>query len=170
MSLFHHSLPSANAFGTTPRRFRGILRGRQGSTVIEMAFGLPIMFLIFTGIFWFSIALYQKLQLAEAISVGGRYLAIDRGDTNPCSSAATQIYTAAPGLNKSNLTLTFTINGVPTGATCPGASGAANANMVAGANAEISASYPCTLIFFSAYGSSPSTTCDIKAAVVEVIQ
>ena len=71
---------------------------------------------------------------------------------------------------QSNLTLTFTINGVPTGATCPGASGAANANMVAGANAEISASYPCTLIFFSAYGSSPSTTCNIKAAVVEVIQ
>ncbi len=170
MSLFHHSLPSANASGPTGRSFRRILRGRQGSAVVEMALGLPLIFLIFTGIFWFSIALYQKLQLAEAVSVGGRYLAIDRGDTNPCSSAASQIYNAAPGLTQSNLTLTFTINGVPTGASCPGVSGAANANMVAGANAEIHASYPCTLIFFSAYGSSPSTTCNVKAAVVEVIQ
>lgn len=170
MSLVHQSLPSANASRSAHRRFRGIVRGRQGSAIVELAFGLPILLLILTGIFWFSIALYQKLQLAEAISVGGRYLAVDRGDTDPCASAASKIYAAAPGLTQSNLTLNFTINGVPTGASCPGGSGAANGNMVSGANAQISASYPCTLVFFKAYGSSPSTVCDIKAAVVEVVQ
>jgi Flp pilus assembly protein TadG len=152
------------------RLTRRFLRGRQGSAVVELAFGLPILFLILTGIFWFTIALDQKVQLAEAISVGGRFLAIDRGDTDPCASSASKIYAAAPGLTETSLTLSFTINGVTTGASCPGSSGAANANMVSGANAEISASYPCTLTFFSAYGSSPSTTCDIKAAIEEVIQ
>jgi Flp pilus assembly protein TadG len=152
------------------RHIRGFLRERRGSAVVEMAFGIPILFLILTGIFWFSIALDQKVQLAEAISVGGRYLAIDRGDTDPCASSASKIYAAAPGLTQSSLSLTFTINGVATGASCPGSSGQANANMISGANAEISASYPCTLTFFSAYGSSPSTTCNIKAAIEEVIQ
>lgn len=135
-----------------------------------MAFGLPIMCLIFTAIFWYSLALYQKLELAEAVSVGGRYLSIDRGDTNPCSSAASKVYASAPGLTQSDITLAFTINGVLTGATCAGSSGQANANMIAGADAEISASYPCTLKFFKAYGNSPSTACNIKAAVVEIIQ
>lgn len=126
--------------------------------------------MILTGIFWFSIALYQKLQLSEAISVGGRYIAVDRGDTDPCATTASKIYAAAPGLAQSNLTLSFTINGVPSGPSCPGSSGAANANMVSGANAQISATYPCTLVFFKAYGTSPSTVCDLKAAVVEVVQ
>lgn len=152
------------------RCLRRFLRARQGSAIVELAFGLPILFLILTGIFWFSIALYQKLELAEAVSVGGRFIAVDRGDTDPCAAAASKLYAAAPGLTQSNITLSFTINGVPSGPTCPGANGAANGNMISGANAEISASYPCKLIFFSAYGSSPSTACDIKAAVVEVVQ
>jgi Flp pilus assembly protein TadG len=152
------------------RHLRKLLGERRGSAVVEMAFGIPILFLLLTGIFWFTIALDQKVQLAEAISVGGRFLAIDRGDTDPCASSASKIYAAAPGLTQSSLSLTFTINGVATGASCPGSSGSANANMISGANAEISASYPCTLTFFSAYGSSPSTTCNLKAAIEEVIQ
>jgi Flp pilus assembly protein TadG len=152
------------------RRLRGILRGRQGSAIIEMAFGIPILFLILSATFWFTIALDQKVQLAEAVSVGGRFLAIDRGDTDPCAATATKIYNAAPGLTKSSIGLTFTLNGVATGASCPGSSGLANANMVSGANAIISASYPCTLTFFSAYGSSPTNTCNINATVEEVIQ
>jgi len=151
-------------------RLRRVLRGRQGSAIAELAFGLPILCMILTGIFCFSVALYQKLQLAEAVSVGGRYLAVDRGDTDPCASAASKIYASAPGLKQSSLTLNFTLNGVSTGASCPGSSGLANSNMVSGANAEISASYPCTLRFFNAFGTNTSTTCNIKAAVVEVVQ
>jgi Flp pilus assembly protein TadG len=135
-----------------------------------MAFGLPILCMILTGIFCFSIALYQKLQLAEAISVGGRYLAVDRGDTDPCASAASRIYAAAPGLKPSSLTLNFTLNGASSGASCPGSAGNANGNMVSGSNAQIDASYPCTLKFFNAFGTSNSSACTIKASVVEVIQ
>lgn len=153
-----------------PRRLRHILRGRDGNAIVEMAFGLPILFLVFTGIFWFSMTLYQKLQLAEAVSVGGRYLAIDRGDTDPCASTATKIYSAAPGLKEASMTLSFDINGVTTGASCAGASGSPNANMVSGGDAQITATYPCTLAFFPAFGKSPSTACSLTSTVEEIVQ
>lgn len=170
MRIIRLAFPAKFANPSRGRRLRGVVRAQQGSAIVELAMGLPILLMILTGIFWFSIALYQKLQIAEAISVGGRYIAVDRGDTDPCATTASKIYAAAPGIAQSNLTLKFTINGVSTGASCPGSSGAPNAYMVSGANAEISASYPCTLRFFNAYGSSPSTACNIKAAVVEVVQ
>lgn len=164
------SRPATSDSKTGNRRLRRILRGREGSAIAELAFGLPILCMILTGIFCFSVALYQKLQLAEAVSVGGRYLAVDRGDTDPCASAASKIYAAAPGLKQSSLTLTFSLNGVSSGASCPGSGGAANANMVSGDNAEIDASYPCTLKFFNAFGTNTSTACTIKASVVEIVQ
>ena len=138
----------------------------EGSTLVEMAVTLPLLMMIMTGIFSFSIAIYQKLQLAEAVSNGGHYLAVDRGDADPCKTVANAIYSAAPGLNQNSISLTFTLNGVSTGPTCPGASGAANANMVSAGNAEVQASYPCSL---SVYGASFSS-CSIQSEITEVIQ
>lgn len=154
----------------SPEGLRRILRGRDGSAILEMAFGLPILFMVLTGVFWTSISLYQKLQLAEAVSVGGRFIAVDRGDDDPCASTATKIYASAPGLQQSSMTLTFNINGVSTGASCPGSGGTANPNMVAGANAQITASYPCTIQFFPAYHTSGSKACTLQSSVVEVVQ
>lgn len=164
------SARSTPAFAAGHRRLHRLLHGRRGSAIAEMAFTLPILCMILTGAFFLSVALFQKLQLAEAVSVGGRYLAVDRGDSDPCASTAAKIYASAPGLKTSSLTLTFTLNGVSTGASCPGSSGNANSSMVPGANAQIDASYPCTLKFFSAFGTSNSTACTIKATVVEIIQ
>lgn len=155
----------------TSVRLCRFLTGQKGSAIAEMAFGLPILLMVLTGIFSFSIVLYQKLQLAEAISVGGRYIAVDRGDNDPCKSAATKIYAAAPGLSQSSMSLSFTLNGVATnGATCPGSGTSANSNMVSGANAQISATYPCALNFFPAFGSATSMTCSLKSSVVEIVQ
>lgn len=132
-----------------------------------MAVTLPVVMLIMTGLFSFSIALYQKLLLSEAISVGGRLLAVDRGDTDPCLTAANAIYANAPGLAKSNINLTFVLNGVSTNAaTCPGVSGAANVNMVAGQSAQIQATYPCTFMVYS----KSFAACSMQTAVTEVVQ
>lgn len=131
---------------------------------------LPIFLMILIALFTFSIVIYQKFELAEAVSIGGRFLAVDRGDTDPCAATATKIYNAAPGLTQSKLTLTFTLNGVATGATCPGASGAANANMISGDNAQILASYPCSYLVFPAFGNSYSSTCVLQAQITEVVQ
>lgn len=165
-----NSNPSLGSPVTLPH-LRRFLAGQKGSAIAEMAFGLPILLMVLTGIFSFSLVLYQKLQLAEAVSVGGRYIAVDRGDNDPCKSTAAKIYSAAPGLSQSSLTLTFTLNGVATtGASCPGSGSSANSNMVSGANAQITASYPCTLNFFPAFGRASSTPCALKSTVVEIVQ
>ena len=149
-----------------PSRLLNDRNGEEGGALVEMAVTLPLVMLIMTGIFSFSIAIYQKLQLAEAVSNGGHYLAVDRGDTDPCKTVANAIYAAAPGLSSSSMTLSFDLDGTTTGATCPGTSGAANANMVAGGTGEITATYPCTL---AVYGAS-FASCSLQTQITEVIQ
>ena len=80
-------------------RLRGLFgTDSEGGALVEMAVTLPIVMAVMTGIFSFSIALYQKLQLAEAVSNAGHLLATDRGDTDPCTTATNAVYAAAPGL------------------------------------------------------------------------
>jgi len=152
------------------RRLRTIAGSEnEGSALVEMGIALPMVLLLMTGIFSFSIALYQKLQLAESVSNAGRILAVDRGDSDPCQTATSAIYAAAPGLNKSNISLTYVLGGVNYGAnvtSCPGSSGAANANMTAGGAAQIIATYPCSLQVYGVnYGS-----CNMASQITEVVQ
>jgi Flp pilus assembly protein TadG len=162
--------PQANANGPSPTvRTRGLFRakGEEGGALVELSVTLPIILLIMTGIFAFSIALYQKLSLAEGVSAGARTLAADRGDTDPCATAASAIYNAAPTLTKGSIGLTFTLNGVQTtGATCKGSGGVANANMVSGASATVSATYGCTIKVYNF--SFPK--CSLGSSVTEEIQ
>jgi Flp pilus assembly protein TadG len=140
----------------------GFRSGEEGNALVEIAVTMPIILLVMTGIFCFSIVLYQKLELAEAVSTGGRFLAVDRGDTDPCASTAAKIYAAAPGLTQSKITLTFVLNGTSySGATCSGTT-----NMVSGGTAKVSATYPCK---FSVYGSNFGT-CSIGEGANEVVQ
>jgi len=143
--------------------------GERGSALVELALALPVLMLMLTGIFSFSVALYQKLQLAEALSSGGRVLAASRGEADPCSTATAAIYAASPSLNPNSMTLTYRIGGVsyPAGTTsCPGPSGAANPNMTAGGSGQIIATYPCTL---SVYGLN-FASCSIGTQITENIQ
>lgn len=123
--------------------------------------------LIMTGIFSYTIALYQNLQLGNAVAMGGRTLSVDRGDTDPCATATAAVRNAAPGLIGANITFTFILNGAKTnGTSCPGSGGAANANMVSGQNAQISVTYPCALMVYGATFS----TCTLGSSVTEVVQ
>jgi len=136
--------------------------GEKGSSLVETAIVMPVLLLLMTGIFSFSIVIYQKLQLAEAVSAGARFLAIDRGDTDPCAATATKIYNAAPGLTKSKITLSFVLNGTTySGATCSGTT-----NMVSGATAQVTATYPCS---FAVYGANFGT-CSLSSTTSEAIQ
>jgi Flp pilus assembly protein TadG len=141
----------------------------EGNAIVEMAVTLPIVMALLTGISSFSIALYQKLQLCEAVSNAGHLLATDRGDTNPCSTATSAIYAAAPGLKQSNVSLTYTLNGNNYGSgvtTCAGSSGSANSNMVAGGTAQIQATYTCSI---GVYGLR-NLSCNIASSITEVVQ
>jgi Flp pilus assembly protein TadG len=158
------------------RSFAAWLRSRlvsdsEGGTLVEMAVCLPIVMLIMTGTFSYSLALYQKLQLAEAVSAGGRLLSVDRGDTDPCKTATSAIAAAGAGLSSTSINLTYKLNGTSQGAntkSCPGPGSPATANtyMVAGSTAEIDATYPCSL---TVYGSAISS-CTLQTNIVEVVQ
>jgi Flp pilus assembly protein TadG len=146
-----------------------------------MAVVLPLLMIVLTGIFSFSIALHQRLQLAEALSAGGRVLALERSQANPCTDTANAIYAAAPGLAQSKLTLSITV-GSTTGGTITGgttysaAQGAAptcsdagqggTAALQAGWGGQITATYPCSL---AVYGIDLGS-CSIATQVTEVIQ
>jgi len=143
----------------------------RGSALVEMAVALPPVLLVITGVAAFSIALAQKLELAEAVSNGGRYLATARGVNDPCTKAYQAVDAAAPTLNPSNISLTITLNGVQTSASATpscsgGSSGLPNANMVQGGNATISATYTCSI---QAYGFT-YPGCNLATSLTEAVQ
>jgi Flp pilus assembly protein TadG len=135
-----------------------------------MAVALPPALLLITGVAAFSIALAQKLELAEAVSNGGRVLAVARQKNDPCTLAYQAVDAAAPTLNPLNISLTITLAGVATGPSaspsCPGSSGQANANMVQGGNATISATYTCSI---HAYRYT-YPGCNLATSLTEVVQ
>ena len=142
--------------------------GSEGGALVEMALVMPVMFVILTGVFTFGSATTQKLQLTEAVNIGGRLLAVDRGDTNPCSTVAAAVDAAAPSLITANIGFSFDLNGVTTsGTTCAGTGGLANPNLVSGKNAELTLTYPCTL---SVYGYKVFSTCTLTSQITEIVQ
>jgi Flp pilus assembly protein TadG len=148
-----------------PQRIRSaFVHNDQGGALVETAVTMPIILLVMTGIFSFSIALHQKLALAEAISAGGRTLAVARGETDPCQKATDAIYGAAPLLSRSNLHISYVLDGVAVGnsvTTC-----ANNPNMTAGRTAQIIATYPISV---SVYGKSFGSL-SLQTQISEAIQ
>ncbi len=150
--------------------------------MVEMALVMPVMLIMLTGIFSFSVILYQKLQLAEAVSNAGRVMALERGDTDPCATTAAALYGAAPALAQSNLTLTFTLGGTNTSGTitggtpyggtkgsapsCTAAGNAGATPLQSGWPAQILATYPCT---FTIYNNNLGS-CTVSTQISEVIQ
>jgi hypothetical protein len=110
-------------------------------------------------------------MLTEATSVGARTLAISRGETtDPCATAASAVYAAAPLLIPANLSFTFVLNGVSyAGASCNSGSSTTGAagNLVQGANAVVKVTYPCSL---AVYGANYAPSCSLQAQITELVQ
>jgi len=148
---------------------RAMLSSRsEGSALVETAVTLPLILFLMTGIFAFSIALYQKMELEEAVSTGGRVMAVDRGDADPCTTTTNAILAATPSLLHSSLTITYALNGTttPLVAGTPEGTACNGVTLTPGANAVVTAKYPCTL---GIYGGS-IVTCTMTSQVTEVIQ
>ncbi len=142
----------------------------EGGAIVEIAVTLPLVMRIMTGIFSFSMALYQKVLLAEAISNAGHYLATARGAYDPCASAVAAVENGAPGLTASKLTIKMSLAGVALPASCPGAAAgdpsATFGTSSQGETVTIGASYPMVL---GVYGRQfPSFT--IASEISEVVQ
>jgi Flp pilus assembly protein TadG len=149
------------------RVWSAIVRRGDGGALVEFALIAPLLLLIATGIFSLGTALYQKLQLTEAVSSATRFLASDRGDTDPCTTTTNNLYAAAPFLNRSNLSITYTLNGTSNGTGVTSCSG--TTNLVTGGTAQITAKYPIFVGFFNYKSSSPGSI-SLQAELTEVVQ
>jgi Flp pilus assembly protein TadG len=143
---------------------RIVAGSERGGSFVEFTLVMPVLLLVMTGLVSFGFALHNDLVLTNAVNTGAQLLAISRGQTtDPCATAYAAISGAAPSL-KTGLSLTFVINGATYTATNTCTAGAAN--MVQGASAKVTATYPCVLAVFSM--SFP--TCSLLAQITEFIQ
>ncbi len=136
----------------------------EGGSLVEMAVMLPLIMLIMTGIFSFSTALYQKLQLAEAVSSIGHYLATARGDADPCATAISSLKNAAPGLDSTKMTVTLTQNSTDLPTSCP--TTPTSSTLSAGSMITVKAYYPTGLAL---YGSNYASI-NLGSQISEVVQ
>lgn len=154
------------------KAIRSVLRGHeQGGSLVEFAMVFPILMMIVTAIFTFGIAFNNYVTLTDAVGVAGRQLAISSLQTlDPCSTAATAVYKAAPLMSQSNLTFTLVLNGTTyNGATCSSASqsvGAAS-NLQSGDDATLTVTYPCNLTI---WGKNYAPSCTLSASTTEKVQ
>jgi Flp pilus assembly protein TadG len=143
----------------------------EGQAMVEVALVLPLLLLVLTGIFAFGLAFNNYILLTEATTIGARTLAISRGaTTDPCATASSAVIAAAPLLTPANLTFSFSLNGVSyTGTSCSSGSSTtgAAANLVQGANAMVTVTYPCSLVV---YGGNYAPQCSLQAKMTELIQ
>jgi Flp pilus assembly protein TadG len=154
-----------NSLVARVRRF--VVSDSEGGALVEMAVTVPLVFLIMTGIFSFSTCLYQKIQLAEAVSNAGHYLAVARGDHDPCATATNSILNGSPGLSTSLLTVTLSQNGTTLPASCPGSgTNGASSTLIQGANVQVNATYQTGL---AVYGT-PYSSINLGSQITEVVQ
>jgi hypothetical protein len=118
------------------------------------------------------------------VSIGARQLAVSQGQcvgagcpatTDPCAATATVIENTTQFLNPANMTLTFVFgttteySGPASGASCSSSSTSTGAagNLVQGAAAQVTATYPCSI---SIYGFNVASNCTLWAQTTELVQ
>lgn len=145
-------------------RIRALSAGSDGSALVEFALVVPLMMALMMGLLTCGIALGNYVALTNAVDTGARLLAVSRGETtDPCATAVSAVYAAAPQLAQSKLTFTFVLNGNSySGTTCT----AGAANLVTAGSAQVTATYPAQITLF---GWTPSSL-NMTAQTTELVQ
>jgi Flp pilus assembly protein TadG len=157
--------------GAKARKICASARGRRlwdehGNMLVEIAIAMPVLLLIFTGIFDFGIAYNNQLTLNQAVGAGAQYLQQIRTSTSdPCADTLTAIENAAPTLTASKISLTLNLNGTPetNKTTCSGA----QQYLAEQEPVTVTATYPCSLPIVFTRGSTWVSTCSLTATVTE---
>ena len=139
-------------------------RGEQGNALIETALVLPMLLGVVTAICGFGVGFNNQLTLTSAVGSSGQHLQLLRNTTtDPCLDTFTAIANAAPSLDSSKLTLTYSFNGTavtPVLNSCAGS----QPLLVSGQPVTVNAKYPCAPPI---YGTTLSASCQLSATVTE---
>jgi Flp pilus assembly protein TadG len=147
--------------------------GERGSALVEFALTLPIAMTVLTALLAFGVYMNKSLEMTNATSMAGQFLAMNRGmagASDPCSTVATAFQNVSPYLNQGALNFSFSITGSlpPFSGSYTGTSCApATAGMTQGAVATISVTYPCNIGIF---GVELAPGCTLRSQVTEIIQ
>ena len=81
----------------------------RGQAVVEFAVILPVLLLILFAILQFGVVFNNYIQVTAAAREGARKASVSRslGTASAESAATTAAKNAAPGLNQSNITVSF---------------------------------------------------------------
>ena len=140
-------------------------RREEGSTIFEFAMAALVLSTMFIGIVYGGIMAYDRVVLTNAVAIGARSLAGERGDPTACTDSINAVTAAAYGLNTSQLTVVnppVFIASTGSGAGTSSCDVTTGTNPVTGANctvaapcqsliqyeyAVMAASYPCSMYF-----------------------
>ena len=156
----------------------------RAQSLVEFAIVFPILIILVMGIITFGQAFGTYQTLTNAAAAGAQGLSIARGQTvNPCTTASSPAFGIASTLNRNNIKFTITISppaGNVGGATytlatnqanptCPAAdtSSAPATDLQPGWNANVTLTYPCSVIIFA---TNFAPNCTLTAQTTEVIQ
>ena len=138
----------------------------HGSILVEIAISMPLLLLMFTGIFDFGIAYNNQLTLIQAVGSGAQYLQqIRTTTTDPCADTLTAIENAAPTFISSKISLTLNLNGTTetNKTTCSGA----QQYLAQQEPVTVTATYPCSLPLVFTRGTTWASACTLTATVAE---
>jgi len=137
---------------------------RRGQSLVEFSLIMPVLFLAMTGLLSFGMTMHDYLTLTNGVNYGAQVLSMSRGQTtDPCATAVAALESSGPSLVSANLTFTYAINGTSySGTSCT----AAAANMLQGAAAQVTVSYPCVLAIYGMHAPA----CGLKSTTSELIQ
>lgn len=174
MNVTNHTaaLPGATIKSSSLReRVRALLRARseEGQSLLEFALVAPILLIVVTGIATFGFTLNNYLVMTNAVNTSAQLLAIIRNSptyTDPCAAAVTAFQNAAPILKTSNLKYSFVLNGTSYASNTTSCTSGA-ANLVQGQSAQITVTYPCTLMV---YGANLLPSCNLRVQTTEIVQ
>lgn len=127
-----------------PLRRSGHAGLEEGASLVEFGLMLPVLSMLLVGIIYGGIAFYDYAALSNAVAVGARTIATNRGSTtNACTLGENALLGAAYNLNQSAITIdqgagteVFTGSG---NSTC--------STLQAGDEVTVTATYPCSLYF-----------------------
>ncbi len=148
-------------------RFLQRLSNDSGAQIVEMALVMPVTLIVLTGLLSFGTYINNNLELTNATSLAGQYLAESRSiTTDPCSDTYTNIKQVAPALVPASMSFQLVLSGAPTpytGTTCASAA----TYMTQGATAQLTVTYPCSLAI---YEVNLAPGCVLTSQITEIIQ
>jgi len=119
-----NNMPKQAALPARRRKRGPLFRSEEGSAILELAFTVPLLILLFAGISIAGLDMCQYNGLTDAVGVGARAISMTRGQTSPPLAASDPCAYAVSLANADATTLilskiTYTITYTPVAGTTP---------------------------------------------------